>query len=75
MSFLRKDSSGNYYVCKRTSGSNKGRYGKHNYRDWWLPKWSSGLFISFSILTIPNELEGKKLRFKVEVLEDETDTK
>lgn len=67
--FLRKASNGNYYVCRRTSSNRTGRLHKsQTYRDWWLIK--NDTYINFSIM-FPDELIGKRIRLKVEVIEDE----
>jgi len=54
---IKKASDGNYYVfCKR--------FNKYSHRG--SPTNSGLYYISFSI-RVPKELEGKRLRFKVEV--------
>ena len=49
-------------------------YHSHSNRSWWLVKYSSPnkgyIYWGKKIIWIPKEYIGKKLRFKVEVVED-----
>ena len=79
MTFVRKSSNGSYYLARTPRGSSpkdRGRRGKKVYRDWWLIKhWKNGdrtraSCINFGKVIIPNGFIGKKIRFKVEILDE-----
>ena len=73
--FLRKLSNGEWYICRRTTGGNKsGKVGKHIcWRDRWLIKChgngSEGSLIRGDVC-FPKEFIGKKIRLKVEIIDD-----
>ena len=71
MTFLRKI-EGEWFVC-RANHSHGGRLKQEcaNIRDFFLPRWNSGCgYIELNNLKIPVKLMGKRLRFKVEIIED-----
>jgi hypothetical protein len=72
--FLRKGSSGAYYVCRRTGGGGTGKLGHSmTYRDWFLIRHrvrSEGAVLIWKSISIPADLVGKRIRFKVEILDD-----
>lgn len=49
------------------------RSGRSNYRNWWLVKWkdTSCGFVPMSLISIPKRYIGKRIRFKLEVIDDE----
>ena len=61
------------YISRRTCGSNhQGKHGKKIYRDWFFVKYNplgnaGGLHLG--TLWLPKELIGKKVRFKMEIIE------
>lgn len=64
------------YVERRTK-TNKGSNASASTRDWWLVKYAckdikrKHGFVNMGNLKIPNWYVGKKVRFKIEVVEDE----
>jgi len=78
--FIKKDKDGEWYVCRRTSHGNQNKVGsvKHDtavYRNWFLIKYhvskrsyTGRLYVKN--ITIPQEFVGKKIRLKVEVIEE-----
>ena len=68
---IRKGSNGSLYVCRKKSKGNQ----ITNYRDWWFVKYCGHVkqkcgVIVLGTVTIPRELVGKRIRFKVEVIDD-----
>lgn len=72
--FLRKVSKGNWYVNRRTSGGGTGRRtNSDTNRNWFLikaTKITNGQ-LTVGTITFPEEFIGKKIRLKVEVIEDD----
>ena len=72
MTFLRKLDNGDYYICRRAG--KKVRFGriKHysKFLDWFRSYASNkhGQVVDLRRVDIPKELFGKRLRFKVEVV-------
>jgi len=64
MATIRKHSGGDYYLSKKTSCKVE--------REWWLVKFGtySGC-VTVGTITFPGKFVGKKVRFKVEVIEDD----
>ena len=59
----------NTTYLERQVASNKSNnrcYKPQNFRDWWLGKKQ----IYLGMLTIPKELHGKKIKFKIEIMEE-----
>ena len=58
-----------------TSGVRMGNScGKSSFRNWWLVKWSSGGsggLIRLSTIHLPPSYVGKKVRFKIEIEEED----
>jgi len=63
------------YIVRRTVGGYRG-----NWRNWWLVKYQgnsnnkSGR-VKLGYVTIPPHLIGRKIKFKIEVIDDDKDTK
>lgn len=62
------------YICRKTTSS-----GRHDgdffraYRDWWLVKYngsSASGCINLHNVTIPKRFVGKRIRFKIELVEE-----
>lgn len=75
--FLRKNNKGDWYIARVPPGaaSNRGRHASKCYRDWFFVKEGSsnskGGYLSLSrTLSLPTEFIGKKIKFKVEVIND-----
>ena len=68
---------GNYYVCRVRPNNRNYRTGKNKtYSNKFFPKFIHNNLLSIlfnSAILFPNEFIGKKIRFKVEVIEDETE--
>lgn len=65
--FIRKIPNGDYYVCRKPSNK------KDEYRNWFLIKRNGGSgYVPTNFITFPKEFIGKKIRLKVEVVEDGT---
>jgi len=64
------------YIERRKGGKSTGRKPYlSKWRDWYLIKWSSnksGLYsyVSLGMLILPKRYAGKKVRFRMEVIED-----
>ena len=73
--FIRKNSDGEWYVCRKTrAGYKRSGNVKASTRDWWMVKSSSTsqyicYFTKGTPLSCPKEFIGKRVRLKVEVLE------
>lgn len=78
MTFLKKSGDGNYYVCRRPGGST-GQYGSRGvkgHRNWFFVINQGGIkrkagVIHVGYVSLPEEFVGKKVRLKVEVIEEE----
>jgi len=72
MAILQKSSKGEYYVAKMTSGGGGGNRTRTIYRNWWLVKQNSSTSCGITIRTIsfPKEFVGKKVRLRLEVIDD-----
>ena len=74
---LKEQGRSGYYLERKTvrrRGGSK-RDTDANYRDWWLIKHSSDgpngrMYLHRGNIYVPKELVGKRIRFKIEVLED-----
>lgn len=80
---MRQAKDGNWYVCRRTSSSTRGRLKKSkvntkaSYRDWFLVKYRAGssyfsggyIVIKGEHLYIPENFVGKRIRLKLEIIE------
>ena len=64
MSNLKKASNGDYYIVRKSASCVD--------RNWWLAKEknTNNTYINFRTVAVPKELMGKKLRFRVEIIED-----
>jgi len=69
--FLRKSGDNNWYVC-RTSHGQLGKRNKNGYRNWFLIKYGSSNKGNLNVghITFQKELVGKRIRLKVEVIDD-----
>jgi hypothetical protein len=71
--FLRKYPDGNWYVCRTTSSGNRGRLGKsQTYRNWYLIKdhTTGGILKVNGSIVFPKEMIGKKVTFKMEIIDE-----
>mgnify|MGYP001616956782 CR=1 FL=1 len=73
MVILKQDSRGDWFLCRRGNGKKKNIM---NYRYWWLVKASCDSdrlisVISMPRIHLPKEFIGKKIRFKVEIINEE----
>jgi len=74
--FIKKAGDGNYYVYRVSGGGGKprgvGNRGKAAVRNWFLIKFkgNSNGQLNVGNINIPNELVGKKIMLKVEVVKD-----
>ncbi|MBU0959697.1 MAG: hypothetical protein KKB31_07160 [Nanoarchaeota archaeon] len=71
--FIRKAGDGNWYVCKTIYGRKTrgvGRRVKKLYRNWFLIKFKGNNWgqLNTKNITIPEELVGKRIRLKVEII-------
>lgn len=72
--FARQVANGNWYVHRRTTSS-KGQIGKvGSYTNWFMVKYrydsmQSGC-LQMKMLYFPEEFVGKKIRLKIEVIEE-----
>lgn len=65
-----------YYVCRTSLGSGKVRKGSDLFhRNWWLIKLSGSSgqkgYLDVGVVVFPPEFVGKRIRLKVEVIEDD----
>lgn len=77
--FVRKSGNGEYYLSRVPLGISS-RIGKREirvYRNWWLVRNSSTkigkcgiVYISGKPLVLPMEFIGKKIRLKIEIVEE-----
>ena len=73
---VRKFANGNYYLCRTTSTNNRGKWAdSKTLRNWWFVKYRSDSKngcqqINVGSISLPKELVGKKIRFKIEQVED-----
>ena len=74
MAFVKKFSDGEYYLCRYPMGSSNkcGIREQKKYRNWYLIKSNKGAgFLGVTgIVTLPKEFIGKKVRLKVEIMEE-----
>jgi len=66
MTVVRKFRNGDYYLTRHPGGS--GKRTEETLRNWWFIKHNT---LNLQGITFPKELEGKRVRFKIEVIEDE----
>ena len=78
MVMVKRDIKGNYYLNKRAVSTKQNCKDRTPVlRDWWFVKWNNlGTCGAFSLgtnvsVSLPKELVGKRIRFKVEVLGDD----
>jgi len=67
------------YLERSTKSGRRNTNGKGTTRNWWLVKYASGGslkgYIMFNGVFLPQSFIGKRVRFKVEVLEDKNEEK
>ncbi len=70
--FIREIKKGEWYVCRQTSGKRWGKKRRERiYRDWYLVKWGSNVgVVCATSICFPKEFIGKKIRLKIEIMED-----
>lgn len=74
--FIRKSGNGNNYICRKPFGSsnNTGTKEEKVYRNWFIVRsGATNGYVSLgkgSALSFPKEWIGKKVMFKVEIIED-----
>ena len=76
--FIKQANDGNWYVCRKTN-SHKNQNSKATERDWFLVKHSSGgaeitTFQKHTNLRCPKEFLGKRVRLKIEVIDETNKT-
>ena len=72
---IKQFADGNYYLCRTTFGLKKtsgNKNAKKSYRNWFLIKHSSRYvgILDAGVIRIPQELVGKRIRLRVEVIDD-----
>ena len=74
MAYLREEDNGEWYVYRTPGGKpNKGR-AMNVYRNWWLIKYIGSKtfcgYLGIKGIYLPQEFIGKKIRLKIEVIEE-----
>ena len=75
MTMVKRNDEGEYYVCRRTKGHKSLKHPSRNIFKYWFRGYISsdvgGSHINVGCIYLPRELEGKKFRLKLEVIENE----
>ena len=69
MTFLRRSGNGHWYIARRDNTKRL-----KNYKNWFIVKCcgnGTNYYIPLKMLSVPKQFFGKKLRFKLEVIEDD----